>query len=169
MQNSLSIHSPEVIKSYFSYNSETGIITRIKGTTKSNGVLTSKGVGQPAGTPDGHGYLSISLFHDGQSQRMLAHRVAWVLYYGVWPFTILDHENRIGSDNRIVNLRLATPSLNAINRADRCQPMTGIREVSIKGKSGTWWRVEIQREGVRKYTHRRNLDDAIAYRDSIIS
>ncbi len=160
------MHSPEIIRQYFSYNPATGIITRIAGSVRSNGVPTSKGVGQPAGTSDGHGYLSITLFHNGVRQKMLAHRVAWVLFYGEWPNGILDHINRVKIDNRIQNLRIATASENRIN-SERCEhKMVNIRQVTIPGKSGVWWKVQVQRNGQRKYTHRRHLADAMAFRDA---
>ena len=45
------------------------------------------------------------------------HRLAYALYHGVDPYPYLvDHINRDRTDNRIVNLRIATHSLNNTNR-----------------------------------------------------
>jgi hypothetical protein len=45
-----------------------------------------------------------------------AHRLAWAMHYGVWPKADIDHMNGDRSDNRIVNLRDVTRSVNAQNQ-----------------------------------------------------
>lgn len=57
------------------------------------------------------GYVKLQVMR----KRIFAHRVAWLLHYGEWPEGIVDHKNGDRSDNRIENLRLATPSQNAAN------------------------------------------------------
>lgn len=59
----------------------------------------------------GQGYRSSTV----NGKRLLAHRVVWALYYGEWPVGEIDHINGIGSDNRVVNLRLASRSQNCSN------------------------------------------------------
>lgn len=47
----------------------------------------------------------------------LAQRLAWFYVTKVWPDKLVDHRNRIRTDNRFSNLRLATPAQNQHNRA----------------------------------------------------
>jgi len=166
-------HPLEVWSQYFSYDPDSGKLTRIKGAIKSNGVSTSKCVGVPVTATDGHGYLRVSLHHQGSTQRAGVHQIAWLLYYGEWPSIMIDHINRDKKDNRISNLRDVTNSQNCINAA-RCdvsasKNMTGITERAMKGKSGSWYRIQIQRDGKVKQTNRRHLEDAIAIRDEWIA
>lgn len=58
-----------------------------------------------------------------------AHRLAWFYVYGEWPKRHLDHINRNKKDNRIVNLREATPSQNQTNTVAR----------GASGLKGAYW------------------------------
>lgn len=81
------------------------------------------------------------LFVGFNGRRLQAHRVAWALHYGEWPKGALDHINRDPHDNRIENLREATPSQNAQNRRSAessSSEYLGVCEV--KGK----WRAQIK-------------------------
>lgn len=60
-----------------------------------------------------NGYLAGQVLQ----RKMLAHRVAWAIHYGVWPDGQIDHINRVKSDNRIANLRAVSASVNAANRS----------------------------------------------------
>lgn len=68
-------------------------------------------MGRPIGTPDSEGYLRVGI--DGKSY--LLHRLAWLYVYGEWPTGIIDHINRVPSDNRIENLRDVSQHENALN------------------------------------------------------
>jgi hypothetical protein len=87
------------------YNPETG---EFRWKVPRNGVI----VGAKAGTDCHDGYISIRIF----GKRYMAHRLAWLHHYGEWPIGGLDHINGQRWDNRIVNLRLATPKQSAANR-----------------------------------------------------
>lgn len=49
-------------------------------------------------------------------KHLQAHHYAWFYVYGNVDFEQLDHINRIKTDNRICNLRIATHQLNQFNR-----------------------------------------------------
>lgn len=67
-----------------------------------------------------------------------AHRVAWTLFYGEWPSSEIDHVNGNRADNRISNLRSATPQQNACNRGMRSDNKSGVKGVSWFAASRKW-------------------------------
>jgi len=46
----------------------------------------------------------------------LEHRLAWFYMKGEWPEKEIDHKNRISTDNRWINLRMANRFINNQNR-----------------------------------------------------
>lgn len=60
------------------------------------------------------GYLRVNIRVGGRKISIPAHRVCWLIQTGKWP-TMVDHINRIRSDNRWDNLREATFSENSAN------------------------------------------------------
>lgn len=124
----------ERLKQLLQYDPETGIFTWIsprKGVT----------VGSVAGKIE-KGYVSIKI--DQSYYR--AHRLAWLYVYGSFPEQELDHINRIRSDNRIVNLREASRSLNCANKASTTS--TGLKGVTRKNGA---FQAQIKRGGVNQY------------------
>ena len=72
-----------------------------------------------------------------------AHRVAWAIHYGEWPKQDLDHINRDRADNRIVNLREASVSLNGHNKTMKnSSPYTGVNYYKPTGK----WTARISKD-----------------------
>lgn len=67
--------------------------------------------GDIAGGLQGNGYIRIFIGYRG----FMAHRLAWLYMHGDWPY-VIDHINRNRTDNRISNLRNATPEINNRNR-----------------------------------------------------
>ena len=100
--------------------------------------------GRVAGRVDGRGYASISL---GGRQRA-AHRLAWLHVYGENPPLgfYVEHINGVKNDNRMANLRLATPQENARNRKKHGELPKGV----ALHKCGKW-QAQISPNGVPVY------------------
>ena len=95
------------LRELFDYNPETGILVR-----KANSRRTDL-IGKPVlGKPMVDGHLQVAV--DGK--RYLAHRLAWLHFYGRWPDAVIDHINGNPADNRIANLRDVSQAVNSQNR-----------------------------------------------------
>jgi hypothetical protein len=57
------------------------------------------------------GYVRIKINH----KSYLAHRLAWLYFYGNFPEKLIDHIDGVRNNNSIKNLRDATPAINAQN------------------------------------------------------
>lgn len=73
-----------------------------------------------------------------RGRQEMEHRVAWFLHYGEWPKDHIDHVNGNRSDNRIVNLRLATCSENQCNRSKPQNNTSGFKGVSWIERYRVW-------------------------------
>lgn len=88
---------------------ETGQLYRL---TNTRGARAGDLVFQHKGTS---GYMRF-LIGKNRRKGVAVHRVIWALANGRWPDGPIDHINRVPYDNRLVNLREATPSQNSVNR-----------------------------------------------------
>ena len=68
----------------------------------------SRHADKSAGTLHPGGHVIVRIFKINYK----AHRLAWLYVTGKWPENEIDHTNRIGSDNRLVNLSEATHAQN---------------------------------------------------------
>lgn len=108
----------------------------------------------------------ITISWRGKKRAYEASLLAWIWMTGEWPSTEIDHENRIRSDDRWSNLRLATPSQNKINK--------GLARNNKSGHHGVnWdagrkkWRAAVQRDRKRVYRWFDKIEDAAAFRISL--
>src|SRR6187402_1449038 len=99
-------------------------------------------VGGEAGSLGPQGYRRIRV-----GRRFPAHHIAWALFYGEWPLSRIDHANGDASDNRIVNLRLATHGQNRANSVSHCRH--GVKGVWLerRRKLSKPWGAQIWRDG----------------------
>jgi len=107
--------SPMIVeKNGLTYNSTTGVFTWTKPRSNRNKV------GSRAGCLTKVGYRVVTW----NGKLAYEHRLAWFFVTGDWPTSIIDHINRIKSDNRFDNLRDVNYEVNNTN-------------TSAKG----WWKV----------------------------
>lgn len=122
----------------FAYDQETGLIFH-----KRDG--ESKLYGKCAVTVRKDGYAQVQVGR--RSYR--AHRLAWLLHYGVHPVGVIDHFNGDKSDNRISNLRDVSQMENTQNRTkSSTRSTTGLIGV-VRDRDG--FQARIRANGVRHY------------------
>ena len=102
--------------------------------------------GKPAfTTTDRFGYNTGCIL----DRRYFAHRVCWAIHSGAWPERHTDHINGDPSDNRLANLREATPAENQQNTASRKGASSAYVGVSWAKRYGKW-RATIRLRGKQK-------------------
>jgi hypothetical protein len=112
----------------------------------SNRVRRGRGrAGEAVGTINDKGYLVARV--DGRLYYV--HRLVWLLIHGSHPRVHIDHVNGVRTDNRLCNLREATPAENQQNRV-------AVRGSTSRHVGVSWstarrmWRAQIAVNGVNK-------------------
>jgi hypothetical protein len=123
--------SQERLKQALSYDPETGVFTWLI----SSGRVRA---GQRAGVAS-KGYWMISV----DKRIYKGHRLAFLYIHGFIP-RLIDHINRDGLDNRIVNLRECTQSQNIINSKGWKNSSSGHTGVQ---KERDKWKATIKKDG----------------------
>jgi len=123
------------IKKVIRYEPDTGHFYRLQA------ISPRSSIGDRADIDKGGGYRSVRCL----GSRYSAHRLAWVIFYGKWPDGEIDHINHDPSDNRIVNLRDVSKSINQQN-------LSGPQKNNKAGFLGVWknkkrWGSRIRSEG----------------------
>lgn len=111
----------ERLRELLSYDPLTGIFTN---RTRRSPTAPA---GAVAGCDNGNGYIKIDI--DGVAHH--AHRLAWLYVHRVFPEGRLDHRDLNRSNNRIANLRPATPQQNTANSPVRTNNSTGYKGVTL--------------------------------------
>jgi len=137
--------SAERVRERLSYDPATGVVS-----WRSLHKMANKKfkVGDPAGYWTGVTPKRLTILLDGKPY--LAHRLAWVLHYGVWPDGFVDHKDGNPANNRIDNLRIATPAENARNAKCKRSSRSGVKGVEWHAQTGKW-RARIQTGGRNKH------------------
>lgn len=115
------------------YEPDTGVITWRKSVPR-------RKAGSIAGATAADGYRRICI----RRKQYAAHRVIWLMTYGEWPASQVDHINRNRADNRISNLRAADGWQNQANTAATTKA-AGVQWDRRHGK----WHVAIRHKGAR--------------------
>lgn len=102
---------------------------------------------------------------DANGRTVYVHRVVWEEANGPIPDGYyVDHINHIRTDNRVENLRLATPSESACNVRTGTRNTSGFKGISRKTLHGKpYWRVQIKCAGVTIDRCFRDLQDAVEF------
>lgn len=116
------------LKAAVHYDPATGVFTRRAGAHR--GAVEGKVVGSRYK----NGYLYISI----GGVRYLAHRLAFLYMTGEFPSRLVDHRNRVRTDNRWDNLRPADGAQNLLNSKLRVDNTSGHRGVSFSESHGRW-------------------------------
>lgn len=122
----------ELFKTMLSYDHESGkffwrgenCYSRVRGKT----------AGAVSKVKSGKKYIKIAI----RGEVFLAHRLAWFFNYGEFPAGQIDHINGDGTDNRILNLRVVSPSENMKNQKLRSTNKSGRCGVSFCNQRGLW-------------------------------
>ncbi len=85
--------------------------------------------GKIAGSRHSKGYWHIRI----EGRLWMAHQLAWLIVYKVWPDGDLDHDDTNKINNSIKNLRPATRSQNCCNQTKRVTNTTGFKGVTRRG------------------------------------
>ena len=128
---------------------------------------TQRGQGRqtevPAGSVNSDGYVCLMW----EGKKVQAHRLAWFLTYGYWP-RVIDHINRVRTDNRIENLREVTHKENQRNAGPHKDKRIDLPRGIDICKEGTY-RVRVLKNGKRHYKQGfYDLAAAVAYRDKLL-
>ena len=149
----------EQARGALNYDAETGVMTWRRRADLASWWNTRYS-GKPVTTVNAYGYLQVSL----NKERVLAHRVAWLIHHGAWPFGEIDHVNGNKLDNRLENLRDVTSSENHKNMPKASNNTSGALGVSWRKDLGKW-SAYIKAGGGKKHLgHFSCFDEAVTAR-----
>jgi len=108
------------------YNPDTGVFRwRVKRRGSSSG---------KCGSINSNGYVRIRIDY----QSYAAHALAWAYMTGTYPTLIVDHRDKVRSNNRFENLRLATRVQNSQNANKSKRNTSGYKGVSFNKAARKW-------------------------------
>jgi len=131
------------LKSKFRYEPDTGS-------------LYSSRTGKRVGGKQGNYLMAWVSTH----KRIFVHRIAWALTHSYWPDEI-DHINGVTTDNRIINLRVATRKLQSQNTEISSNNTTGVIGVCPCKQTGRFKAVIVE-DGKQRWLGRFDTIDEAA-------
>lgn len=157
--------SAEYVRSRFSYDPALGVFRWLWSKDKLP-KWNGKHAGKVAGSIDKTGHVFRSI--DGQ--HYMAHRIAWLVVYGLEPDGFIDHKDGNPANNAISNLRIATTTQNSANASIRADNTSGARGVCFDKQRGLW-KAAISNNGRRWCLghFKSPLDAAAAYERAAIA
>lgn len=117
----------EILLEYFEHDFDTGVLMWRK-------KVRNAWPGDTFGYKNPNDYI-IGVF---EWQRYRAHRLIWKMYKEYDPLIDIDHKNLIKHDNRIDNLREATPAQNGYNTIAKPYSASGIKGVRFAEHAKKW-------------------------------
>ena len=159
--------SPELLRKLLRYEPETGKLfwlprpAKMFSDQRSFNAWNARYADKEALTAlDGQGYNTGSIY----GKKYNAHRVIWAMAHNAWPVGDIDHINGMRTDNRLINLRNVSRSMNRRNAKMQSNNTSGHNGVSWYAGTGKW-RADIRIDRVQKYLGSfPNIADAIAAR-----
>ena len=110
------------------------------------------------------GYFQVTLCRDGKQKRMSVHRLVAMAYIeNPDNKPQVDHINRVKTDNRILNLRWATPLENGQNKGKQINNTSGHKNICYYKRQNLWTFEKII-NGKRYLKFFKTKIDALCYR-----
>lgn len=131
-----------------------------------SGVI-SRRTGKPVGSLNKRwNYWYLTTTYQGVRKNCRLHRLIWLMVNGPIPDgMVIDHIDRVSSNNKVSNLRAVTPSVNQINTAAQCNNKTGEKNISFCTQRDRY-KVQFTRRGNSVRSPRFvTLTEAIHWRD----
>lgn len=139
------------------YNPETGVwVWLVQRQGYGPGVFP----GDVAGAVNASGYRHIGI----NGRLYSAHTLAWFYMTGSWPEQLVDHKDRVKTNNSWRNLRLSDHSRNGMNAGVRSRNKSGATGVFHRKKTANW-EASIRVSGKRIYLGKfKTFDEAVQAR-----
>jgi hypothetical protein len=146
------------MRSAVSYNPNTGVFVRLH-------ERMNRSIGKPTGSLTALGYIIIGIY----GGKYYAHRLAWFWVHGEWPESLVDHIDGNKTNNKIINLRLATHGQNLSNSKVSIKNTSGFKGVVFQPESGNWIaKIKVNYDGYHLGSFKTKIEAAMAYDEAAI-
>jgi len=148
----------DILRSLLAYDPETGVFVWKFPPNRHTRI------GSIAGTTNSVGYRVISIL----GKLYLAHRLAWLMHYGVDPSSDVDHKDRDRTNCKISNLRLVSIGDNHRNCGPRSHSKYGVKGAEAHRDGGYTARITINRKKIYLGYFKTAEGAAAAYQDALL-